>query len=78
MRRFIGCSFIIGGILGFLPVLGFWMLPVGLVILSRDSRRIRRSRRRVEIMLLRRWQASRFCGKANRGRKKNKVAVRIT
>ncbi|WP_374378232.1 hypothetical protein [Dongia sp.] len=25
-----------GGVLGFLPVLGFWMLPLGLVLLSVD------------------------------------------
>lgn len=25
-----------GGILGFLPVLGFWMLPIGLILLAVD------------------------------------------
>ena len=25
-----------GGFLGFLPILGFWMLPIGLVLLSQD------------------------------------------
>lgn len=25
-----------GGVLGFLPVLGFWMVPVGAVLLSQD------------------------------------------
>jgi len=27
-----------GGVLGFLPVLGFWMLPVGLALLAYDVR----------------------------------------
>lgn len=27
---------IIGGLLGFLPILGFWMLPLGLVLLAID------------------------------------------
>jgi hypothetical protein len=38
-----------GGVLGFLPVVGFWMLPLGLVVLSVDSPRVRRVRRRLEI-----------------------------
>ena len=25
-----------GGVLGFLPVLGFWMVPLGLVLLAQD------------------------------------------
>ncbi len=28
--------FIIGGVLGFLPVLGFWMVPLGLLLLAVD------------------------------------------
>ncbi|SRR5690242_19194623 len=27
-----------GGVLGFLPVLGFWMLPIGLALLAYDVR----------------------------------------
>ena len=27
---------IIGGLLGFLPILGFWMIPVGLLLLAVD------------------------------------------
>lgn len=27
---------IVGGMLGFLPILGFWMLPLGLVLLAID------------------------------------------
>lgn len=44
-----GVAFVAGGMLGFLPVLGFWMIPVGLVILSIDIPYIRRRRRRVVV-----------------------------
>ncbi|WP_338022081.1 hypothetical protein [Allorhizobium sonneratiae] len=50
----IGVLFIIGGCLGFLPVLGFWMVPVGLVILSHDNPMVRRFRRRSEVAIMRR------------------------
>jgi hypothetical protein len=33
----IGLVLVIGGILGFLPVVGFWMLPLGLAILAAHS-----------------------------------------
>ena len=31
-----GVLFIIGGILGFLPILGFWMLPLGIAFIALD------------------------------------------
>ena len=49
MRRATGAALIGGGMLGFLPVLGFWMIPLGLVVLSVDSHPIRRRRRRAEV-----------------------------
>jgi hypothetical protein len=36
MRRTVGATLIIGGVLGFLPILGFWMFPLGLLVLSDD------------------------------------------
>jgi hypothetical protein len=27
---------IVGGIFGFLPVLGFWMVPLGLILIAQD------------------------------------------
>ncbi len=54
-RQALGWSFIAGGMLSFLPVLGPWMFPVGFVILSVDSPRMRRSRRRMTIAIGRRW-----------------------
>ncbi|MXZ80158.1 MAG: hypothetical protein F4Z15_02040 [Gammaproteobacteria bacterium] len=35
-RIIIGLAFLVGGVLGALPILGFWMLPIGLIILSFD------------------------------------------
>lgn len=55
-RRILGGGLIFGGVFSFLPVLGVWMLPLGLVILSRDSKRIRRIRRKSEVGLMRRWR----------------------
>lgn len=49
MRKTTGVVLIGGGVLGFLPVLGFWMIPLGVVVLSVDSHRVRRVRRRTEI-----------------------------
>jgi len=45
-RIIIGCVLIAGGILGFLPILGFWMVPLGLLVLSVDLPIVRRMRRR--------------------------------
>jgi hypothetical protein len=48
-RIAIGVALIAGGLLGFLPVLGFWMIPAGLLVLSYDIPAIRRLRRRVMV-----------------------------
>ena len=47
LRMGLGILLVIGGILGFLPVLGFWMIPLGLLILSHDIPTVRRWRRRL-------------------------------
>ena len=54
VRIVIGFLLILGGCLGFLPVLGFWMIPLGLVILSYEFAMVRRWRRRSEV-----WWAER-------------------
>src|SRR4051812_16679495 len=33
-RVAIGSALLLGGVLGFLPILGFWMVPLGLLVLS--------------------------------------------
>ncbi|MBN2906808.1 MAG: hypothetical protein JXJ18_08880 [Rhodobacteraceae bacterium] len=40
LRLILGLLLISGGILGFLPVLGFWMIPLGLGIAALDIRPI--------------------------------------
>jgi purine-cytosine permease-like protein len=46
LRIALGLACILGGFLGFLPILGYWMLPLGLLILSIDFPAVRRFRRR--------------------------------
>ena len=36
VRTLVGTALIIGGCLGFLPIVGFWMIPTGAAILSLD------------------------------------------
>jgi UPF0716 family protein affecting phage T7 exclusion len=45
LRIALGVGLIFGGVLGFLPVLGFWMIPLGLLVLSLDLPLVRRWRR---------------------------------
>ncbi len=52
-----GTALIGGGILGFLPILGFWMVPLGLVVLSHDLAFVRRRRRRAAVWWSRRKAA---------------------
>lgn len=42
LRLVLGLLLIAGGLLGFLPVLGFWMIPLGLGIAWLDVRAFRR------------------------------------
>ena len=57
VRYGLGIAFVFGGLLAFLPVLGIWMLPVGLTMLSWDVPKLRRWRRRVAVWVLRWWRA---------------------
>ena len=45
-RMLLGVVLVILGFFGFLPILGFWMIPLGLVVLSIDIPVIRRLRRK--------------------------------
>ncbi len=49
VRKIVGVLLILGGILGFLPVLGFWMAPLGMMLLATDVPGIRRFNRRVYV-----------------------------
>jgi purine-cytosine permease-like protein len=54
LRIVIGGLLVFFGLFGFLPVLGFWMIPVGLIVLSYEFATVRRWRRRFEV-----WWAER-------------------
>jgi hypothetical protein len=36
VRVSLGCALILGGIFSILPVLGLWMLPLGLILIAKD------------------------------------------
>ena len=36
LRSLIGVAFMVGGVFGFLPILGFWMLPLGAAFVALD------------------------------------------
>jgi len=55
----LGSALVVGGALGFLPVVGFWMLPLGLLVLAQDVPRIRRWRRNLIV----RWERRRRKGR---------------
>ena len=59
LRTLVALLLIIGGIAGIvLPVLGFWMVPLGLLVLSHDLAFIRRKRRKFSVWWARKWPAS--------------------
>jgi hypothetical protein len=49
VRIGIGILLVAFGLLGFLPMLGFWMIPLGLLVLSVDLPIVRRWRRQLTV-----------------------------
>lgn len=47
------------GFVGFLPVIGFWMIPLGLLLLAQDVPFIQRPIVRFVVWAERKWRASR-------------------
>jgi hypothetical protein len=47
LRIPLGILLTLGGIVGFLPIVGFWMLPIGLALLADDVSALRRWRSRI-------------------------------
>ncbi len=45
LRSLLGLALIVGGVFGFLPVLGFWMIPLGAAIIALDLRPLLRKLR---------------------------------
>jgi hypothetical protein len=50
-----GILLIVGGILSFLPILGLWMLPLGLLLLAQDLPFLQRPMRRLLTRTEQRW-----------------------
>ena len=67
-RQALGGALVTGGVFSFLPVLGIWMLPAGLLVLSVDSPRVRRFRRVNEVRAVR-WWRKRQADKEKRARR---------
>jgi len=51
----LGLGLILGGVFSFLPVLGVWMLPLGVVVLAKDVPPLRRPAARLLAWIERRW-----------------------
>lgn len=47
---------IVGGVLGFLPILGFWMLPLGLLLLAVDLPFLKAPVARTMVRVEHRWR----------------------
>jgi hypothetical protein len=57
VRIGLGVSLVIlGGVFGWLPILGYWMVPLGLLVLASDSPVIRRWNRRAGVAILSWWR----------------------
>ncbi len=54
LRQIFGVLLLIGGIFWFLPVLGIWMIPLGLVILSMDFQWARKGHLSIQVWLRKR------------------------
>ena len=66
----LGVLCIIGSFLWFLPVLGLWFLPLGLLLIAQDVRFLRRPVGRLTLYLLDRWARARRWWIARRARSK--------
>ncbi|MGF1594076.1 MAG: hypothetical protein ACFCUW_12390 [Kiloniellaceae bacterium] len=66
LRWTVGLLLIGGGCLGFLPVLGFWMIPLGVLFLAGGSPRVREAAKAV-IRRLRAWVDGFASGRRDRG-----------
>jgi hypothetical protein len=53
----IGILFVIGGVFSFLPILGLWMIPLGLLLLAQDVPFLRRPTERMLVWSERKWNA---------------------
>jgi len=57
VRIGLGVSLVVlGGVFGWLPILGYWMVPLGLLVLASDSSVIRRWNRRAGVAIVGWWR----------------------
>lgn len=56
LRWGVGLLLIAGGVLGFLPLLGFWMIPLGVLLLASGSPRVREAAKGAY-----RWSRAQWC-----------------
>ncbi len=56
LRIPVGLACIFGGVLWFLPILGLWMLPLGLILLAQDVPFLRAPVGRMMLWLIARWE----------------------
>jgi hypothetical protein len=59
LRLPLGVVLILGGLLGFLPILGFWMIPLGALLLAEDFPLVRRPTIRAIDAVERWWERRR-------------------
>ena len=64
VRAGVGVLLIFGGLLGFLPILGFWMVPLGMLVLASDFPVIRRFNRRMGVAVVGWWRGRKSKRKA--------------
>ena len=69
VRFAVGILLLIGGVLGALPILGFWMVPLGLLVLSWDFRWARRGYLGIVLWARRRRDMRMKKGGSRRGRR---------
>jgi hypothetical protein len=70
VRLPLGVLCILGSFLWFLPVLGLWFLPLGLLLIAQDVRFLRRPVGRMTLYLLDRWTRVRRWWSQRRSRAK--------
>jgi hypothetical protein len=53
----LGLALIVGGVFGFLPILGFWMIPLGALLIGEDIPPVRRPTLSLLGLIYRKWDA---------------------
>jgi len=63
----VGILLILGGVLSFLPILGVWMLPLGLFLIALDLRFLQGPLNRASFWVQRKWANWQRSRKAKKG-----------